>query len=128
MAQSPPTIKEIARRLNVSVSTVSRALSNHPRIGLATREKIQQLAKELNYEPNAQAIFFKQKKTHVIGVILPSIREDFFSDAISGIETVALQHEYTILFGQSYDDAEKEKTVVEAMRRQRVDTRGEDED
>ena len=116
-----PTIKEIAKKLNVSVSTVSRALSNHPRIGLSTRERVQQLAKEMNYEPNTQAIFFKQKKTRVIGVILPFIREDFFSEAISGIETAAMEHDYTILFGQSYDNPEQEKKVVDAMKKQRVD-------
>ena len=121
MENKLPTIKEIAKKLNVSVSTVSRALSNHPRIGLSTRERVQQLAKEMNYEPNAQAIFFKQKKTHVIGVIVPFIREDFFSEAISGIETAAMEHEYTILFGQSYDDPEREKKVVDAMKKQRVD-------
>jgi len=121
MENKPPTIKEIAKKLNVSVSTVSRALSNHPRIGLSTRERVQQLAKEMNYEPNTQAIFFKQKKTHVIGVILPFIREDFFSEAISGIETAAMEHDYTILFGQSYDNPEQEKKVVDAMKKQRVD-------
>lgn len=121
MDYKPPTIKEIAKKLKVSVSTVSRALSNHPRIGLSTRERVQQLAKEMNYEPNTQAIFFKQKKTHVIGVILPFIREDFFSEAISGIETAAMEHDYTILFGQSYDNPEQEKKVVDAMKRQRVD-------
>lgn len=121
MDNKPPTIKEIAKKLKVSVSTVSRALSNHPRIGLSTRERVQQLAKEMNYEPNTQAIFFKQKKTHVIGVILPFIREDFFSEAISGIETAAMEHDYTILFGQSYDNPEQEKKVVDAMKRQRVD-------
>ncbi len=121
MENKLPTIKEIARKLKVSVSTVSRALSNHPRIGLSTRERVQQLAKEMNYEPNTQAIFFKQKKTHVIGVILPFIREDFFSEAISGIETAAMEHDYTILFGQSYDNPEQEKKVVDAMKRQRID-------
>lgn len=121
MENKLPTIKEIAKKLNVSVSTVSRALSNHPRIGLSTRERVQQLAKEMNYEPNTQAIFFKQKKTHVIGVILPFIREDFFSEAISGIETAAMEHDYTILFGQSYDNPEQEKKVVDAMKKQRVD-------
>lgn len=114
-------IKEIARQLNVSISTVSRALSNHPRIGLGTKTRVQQLAKELNYEPNPKAISFKQKKTFVIGVVLPNIREDFFSEAISGIEIAALEHDYTILFGQSYDDQEKEIKVVDAMKRQRVD-------
>jgi LacI family transcriptional regulator, repressor for deo operon, udp, cdd, tsx, nupC, and nupG len=121
MAKNIPTIKEIAKRLNVSVSTVSRALNDHPRIGLRTKTQVQQLAKELNYEPNVQAIFFKQKKTYVIGVVIPSIREEFFSQAISGIETAAMEHHYTILFGQSYDDPEREKTVVEAMKKQRVD-------
>ena len=77
--------------------------------------------KELNYEPNTQAIFFKQKKTFVIGVVLPFIREEFFSEAISGIEKAAILHDYTILFGQSYDNPETEKKVVEAMKRQRVD-------
>jgi LacI family transcriptional regulator, repressor for deo operon, udp, cdd, tsx, nupC, and nupG len=121
MSEKLPTIKEIAKRLNVSVSTVSRALSDHPRIGLRTKTRVQELAKELNYEPNSQAIFFKQKKTFVIGVILPFIREDFFSEAISGIEMAAMQHDYTILFGQSYDEPDREKKVVEAMRKQRVD-------
>ena len=121
MSSKLPTTKEIARWLNVSVSTVSRALNDHPRIGTATKEKVKQLARELNYEPNTQAIFFKQNKTRVIGVVLPYIREEFFSDAISGIETAALEHDYTILFGQSYDDFEKEKKVVAAMRKQRVD-------
>ena len=121
MENKLPTIKEIAKKLKVSVSTVSRALSNHPRIGLSTRDRVQQLAKEMNYEPNTQAIFFKQKKTHVIGVILPFIREDFFSEAISGIEAAAMEHDYTILFGQSYDNPEQEKKVVDAMKRQRID-------
>lgn len=105
----------------MSISTVSRALNDNPRIGLRTRMRVQQLAKELNYEPNTQAIFFKQRKTYVIGVVIPSIREEFFSEAISGIETAAIENHYTILFGQSYDDVEKEKAVVNAMKKQRVD-------
>jgi LacI family transcriptional regulator, repressor for deo operon, udp, cdd, tsx, nupC, and nupG len=116
-----PTVKEIAKRLNVSVSTVSRALSDNPRIGLRTKQKVKELAKELNYEPNTQAIFFKQKKTHTIGVVIPYIREDFFSQAISGIEAAATEHNYTILFGQSYDEVDREINVVTAMKKQRVD-------
>lgn len=121
MENKLPTIKEIAKKLNVSVSTVSRALSDHPRIGLRTKMQVQQLAKELGYEPNAKAISFKQKKSFVVGVVLPFIREEFFSQAISGIEAAAIESNYTILFGQSYDDVEREKTVVEAMRKQQVD-------
>jgi DNA-binding LacI/PurR family transcriptional regulator len=121
MAKPIPTIKEIARKLNVSASTVSRALHDHPRIGLTTRERVKKLAKELGYEPNSQAIFFKQQKTFVIGVIVPSIREEFFSQAISGIEAVTTQSDYTILFAQSYDDDKREVIVAETMKRQRVD-------
>lgn len=118
---NPPTIKQIARQLNVSVSTVSRALSNHARIGISTKEKVQKLAKELGYEPNTLAISFKQKKTFIIGVVLPDIKEEFFSQAITGIEAAATLHNYTMLFAQSYDDLEIEKRVVGVMRKQRVD-------
>lgn len=121
MESKPPTIKQLARQLNVSVSTVSRALSNHPRIGLATKERVQQLAKEMGFEPNSQAIFFKQNRTFIIGVVLPDIQEAFFSQAITGIEAAATLHHYTMLFGQSYDDLEIEKRIVGIMRKQRVD-------
>lgn len=121
MSKSLPTIKQIAQQLQVSPATVSRALHNHPRIGLQTREKVQKLAAELGYVPNTQAIHFKQKRSFVIGVIVPQIRETFFSEAISGMETIALANDYTILFGQSYDDPEREKTVLNAMKKQRVD-------
>jgi DNA-binding LacI/PurR family transcriptional regulator len=100
---------------------VSRALSNNPRIGLRTKQRVIQMAKELNFEPNAKAISFKQSKSFVIGVVLPYIREEFFSEAISGIEAAAMQNQYTILFGQSYDNLENEVLIVEAMKKQRVD-------
>lgn len=121
MKKSVPTIKEIARRLNKSVSTVSRALHNHPSIGLRTRTLVQELAKELKYEPNQTAIFFKQGKTFTIGVILPELSESFFSSAISGIEDFAKTKKYNVLVGQSHDDQEKEQQLVEAMKNHRVD-------
>jgi len=83
MENKLPTMKEIARRLNISVSTVSRALHNHPSIGLRTRMSVQELVKELNYEPNQTAIFFQQGKTFTMGVILPSLTEGFFASAIT---------------------------------------------
>ena len=89
MEQKPATIKEIATRLNVSVSTVSRALHNHPSIGLRTKAQVQKLAQELNYEPNQAAISFKQGKTLTLGVILPNLGEEYFSMAINGVEDVA---------------------------------------
>jgi DNA-binding LacI/PurR family transcriptional regulator len=115
------TIIEIAKRLRVSPSTVSRALHDHPRINKSTKERIQETARSMNYERNSQAVFFKQQRTHTIGVILPNIKEEFFSEAISGIEEIAAGYDYTILFGQSHDDPEREKKVIMAMKRQRVD-------
>ncbi len=121
MEQKPATIKEIANRLNVSVSTVSRALHNHSSIGLRTKMQVQKLAEELHYEPNQAAISFKQGKTMILGVILPNLGEEYFSMAINGIEDVATKNKYTVLIGQSHDDMEREQQITEAMRRQRVD-------
>ncbi len=116
-----PTIKEIAKQLNISVSTVSRALHDHPSIGLRTKMRVQELAKELKYEPNQTAIFFQKGKTFTIGVILPELSEAFFSSAISGIEDAATKANYTVLLGQSHDSIDKEKQLIETMKKHRVD-------
>jgi len=116
-----PTLKEIAKRLNVSISTVSRALHDHHSIGLRTKLQVQELAKQLNYEPNQTAIFFQQLKTFTLGVVLPELSESFFSSAISGIEDCAYKNSYTVLMGQSHNSEEKEKLVVETMKNHRVD-------
>jgi LacI family transcriptional regulator len=121
MPNKPPTIKEIARRLNISFSTVSRALHDHPSIGLRTKTRVKELARELNYEPNQTAIFFQQRKTFTIGVILPELSEAFFSSSISGIEEVAEENNYTVLMGQSHDSEDREKKIVETMKNHRVD-------
>lgn len=121
MDHKPATIKEIAKRLNVSVSTVSRALHDHPSIGLRTKQQVQKIAKEMNYEPNQAAISFKQGRTMTMGVILPNLGEEYFSMAINGIEDVATKNSYTVLIGQSHDDVEREKQIADTMRRHRVD-------
>jgi LacI family repressor for deo operon, udp, cdd, tsx, nupC, and nupG len=121
MSDHSPTLKEIARQLNVSVSTVSRALHNHYSIGLRTKMQVQKLASELHYEPNQAAILFKQKRTFMIGVILPNLSQDFFASMVEGIEDVAYEKNYTVLLCQSRDDQTREKQLVNAMRSQRVD-------
>lgn len=115
------TIKEIAKQLNISPSSVSRALHDHPSIGLRTKMRVQKLAQELNYEPNKIAIFFKQRKTYTIGVILPNLKEEFFSNAISGVEDVAVKNNYNVFIGQSHDETEREKQIARAMKDQHVD-------
>ena len=116
-----PTIKEIAKQLNVSVSTVSRALHDHPGIGLRTRMRVQQLAQQLNYEPNQTAIFFKQRRTFTIGVIIPNLKEEFFSQAIDGIEETASRNKYSVLISQSKDDLDRERRIVTTLKNNRVD-------
>lgn len=117
----PTTIKEIARKLRISSSTVSRALNDHPSIGLVTTMRVKKMAEELNYEPNQTAIFFKQRKTFTIGVILPKLSEPFFASAISSIESVAEEHKYTVLLGQSLDNSERELQIVHTFKKHRVD-------
>jgi LacI family transcriptional regulator len=121
MGKAVPTIKEIARQLNISVSTVSRALHDHHSIGLRTKMRVQQLAKDLKYEPNQTAISFKQRKTFTLGVILPHLSESFFSSAISGIEDFAHTRNYNVLIGQSHDNEEREKNILDTMKNHRVD-------
>jgi DNA-binding LacI/PurR family transcriptional regulator len=72
------TIKDIARKLNISPSTVSRALRNHPDISLETKKKVSSLAEELDYHPNLIAKSLQKRKTNTIGIIVPEIRHDFF--------------------------------------------------
>ncbi|MFC7525922.1 LacI family DNA-binding transcriptional regulator [Parapedobacter sp. GCM10030251] len=117
----PATIKEIAKRLKISPSTVSRALNDHPSIGLVTTMRVKKVAAELNYEPNQTAIFFKQRKTFTIGVVLPSLSEPFFSAAISEIENVASARNYTVIMGQSLDDADREMRILQTLKTHRVD-------
>lgn len=117
----PATLKEIAKHLKLSTSTVSRALKDHPSIGLVTTMRVKKKAEELNYEPNNTAIFFKQRKTFTIGVVLPSLLETFFSTAISTIENIANSNSYNVILGQSMDDPEREFRILETMKNHRVD-------
>ncbi|AMR34414.1 LacI family transcriptional regulator [Mucilaginibacter sp. PAMC 26640] len=116
-----PTIKEIAKRLNVAASTVSRALHDHPSIGLVTTMRVHKVAKELGYEANKMAINFKERKTYTIGVIIPDLSEPFFSAALTGVEDAAEASNYNVIIGQSLNNFEREKKIVENMKHHRVD-------
>ncbi|MFN4085456.1 MAG: LacI family DNA-binding transcriptional regulator [Spirosomataceae bacterium] len=119
--KSQTTIKEIAQALQISISTVSRALQNNPRIGLKTRERVWEMAKKLHYIPNPAAMLLRKKQTMTIGVILPTLTEEFFSLAITGIEDVVMEKGYHVLVSQSRDSYEREKELVESFLRTRVD-------
>ena len=114
------TITDIAKKLGISVSTVSRALSDHPDIKADTKKRVKKLAKEFNYKPNPIAQSLKNNRTTIIGVIVPEIKHDFFSSAISGIEEVAYHSGYTIIVCQSNENFEREVVNTNALIQQRV--------
>ncbi|MDY0200871.1 MAG: LacI family DNA-binding transcriptional regulator [Bacteroidales bacterium] len=115
------TIKDIARLLDISPSTVSRALKDHPDISKTTIEKVKQLAKEMHYRPNPIALSLKSRKSNVIGVVVPEIVHYFFSSVISGIENVAQEHGYSVMFSQSSEDFKKEVEVCNTFRNSIID-------
>jgi LacI family transcriptional regulator len=115
------TIKDIARELGISPSTVSRALKDHPDISTDTKKAVNELAEKLNYQPNIVALSLRQKKTNTIGVIIPELVHFFFSTVISGIEDVAYQAGYNVLITQSNESYQREVIDTKALFNSRVD-------
>lgn len=115
------TLKDIALKLNMSISTVSKALSDDLSISELTRERVKKLAEEWNYVPNEAARHFKLSKTFTLGLIIPDLLDQFFVLAINGVEKVAAQEEYNVIVSQSHEDAVHENKIVDIMIRNRVD-------
>lgn len=115
------TISDIAKELNVTPATVSRALSNHPAISLKTRERVQRTAERLNYRRNRIASSLRSGKTHVVGVIIPSAEINFFGSVIHGIESIANMHGYNVLIYQSNESMDHEAKGIETFLTARVD-------
>ena len=109
------TIKQIAKELDVSISTVSKALKNSEEISAATKQKIQAFAKLYNYKPNNIALSLKNRKTKTIAVIIPEIVHDFFAMVISGIENLANQYGYNVLICLSNESYEREVINMEML-------------
>ncbi|MCD4793906.1 MAG: LacI family transcriptional regulator [Bacteroidales bacterium] len=115
------TIKDIAKQLGISASTVSRALKDHPDISEKTKIKVKALAKELNYKPNAIALSLQSSKSNIIGIIVPQIVHHFFSTVISGIEEYAGKKGYNVLICQSNESVDKEIINTQTLISSRVD-------
>lgn len=115
------TIKDIAKRLKLSKSTVSRALRDHPHVGSKTRAAVIALAKELNYRPNHMAISLTQQKTYTIGIVIPRITFQFFSLAINSIQQVANKAGYQVIITQSNDSYETETQNIHTLISKQVD-------
>lgn len=115
------TIYDIARKLNIAASTVSRALNNNPRVSAATRQRIERTAQEMGYRHNTMAANFRTRRTNTIGVILPLINRHFFSSVISGIEDIAYKNGFAVTISQSNDDFNKETKIAQNFYSNRVD-------
>lgn len=115
------TLKQISKELDVSISTVSKALRNSKEISEDTREKVQAFAKLYNYRPNNIALSLKNRKTKTIGIIIPEIVHHFFSKVISGIELVANKRGYNVIVGLSNESFDKEVINMDMLANGSID-------
>jgi LacI family transcriptional regulator len=115
------TLKQIAKELDVSISTVSKSLRNSPEIGEETRLKVQAFAKFYHYKPNNIALSLKNRKTKTIGIIIPEIVHHFFSTVINGIEHVANENGYSVIICLSDDSFDKEVLNMEMLANGSID-------
>src|SRR5512133_638455 len=115
------TIKDIARALGVSISTVSRALKDHPDISSQTKKLVRDLVEKMKYKPNAIALSLRSQRTKIIGVIIPEIVHHFFSSVISGIDEAAVAEGYNVMFFQSNESYEREVMNIQSILNSRAD-------
>ncbi|OWP63689.1 LacI family transcriptional regulator [Hymenobacter amundsenii] len=118
---SSVNLKQLAQALDLSVSTVSRALNDSYEISAATKEKVQLLATQLGYQPNPYASSLRRQQSRTIGVIIPEVANNFFSLAINGIEEVARQNGYHVLIYLTHETFAQEQTIVQHLANGRVD-------
>ncbi len=121
MRRQEVSIEDIARAAGVSHSTVSRALRDSSLISADVRERIQQLAREMGYTPNAIAQSLQTQRTNTIGLVVTSIDDPFMGDVVQGIEEVAQGTDFNIVLSISHNDPNQEIAIIEAFHRRRVD-------
>lgn len=115
------TIHDIAKELNIDSSTVSRALSNNPRVKQKTKDRILEKANEMGYQRNLLASSLRNNKSNTIGVIVPRISRHFFSSAIAGIEETAYEAGYNVIICQSLEQLNREQKIANTLLANRVD-------
>ncbi|HLO57765.1 MAG TPA: LacI family DNA-binding transcriptional regulator [Bacteroidales bacterium] len=115
------TIKDVARELGVSVSTVSRALKDHPDISASTRKLVHETVERMKYKPNAIALSLRSQRSNIIGVIIPEIVHHFFSSVISGIDEAAVAEGYNVMFFQSNESYDREVRIIQSILSSRAD-------
>ena len=115
------TIYDIASRLNISAATVSRGLKDHPLVNKKTKKLIVDAAEEMGYRFNSMASNLRNKKSNVIGVIVPRLNSSFMSDVIAGIEKIVNDNNYNLFISQSLETMKKEVNSAKAMLNNRVE-------
>jgi LacI family transcriptional regulator len=115
------TIKDIAKALNLSTSTVSRALRGSYEISAETKKQVLEYAEKINYRPNPIALSLKERRTRAIGVVVSEIANNYFSQAINGIESIAYNRAYHVIITQSHESVDREKVNVEHLASRGVD-------
>ena len=115
------TIHDIARELEITASTVSRALKDHPRISDSTKKSVLAMAKKMNYQPNSIAAALRRGTSNLIGVLVPTIDRNFFGSVVRGVEEVLTDAGYNVIISQSNDSLEKEKLNIKALLEAQVD-------
>jgi len=115
------TVKTLAKELNISIATVSKALNDSYEISADTKRKVLDLAKKLKYERNPAASNLRSHKTKTIAVIIPEIANNFFSLAINGIEEIARKRDYHVLIYQTHENSETEIAFTDSLLSGRVD-------
>lgn len=121
MKSKEPTLKYIAEQLNISTTTVSKALKGYADVNAITREKVIELAKTLNYTPNSFAVNFRTRESKTIGLIIPEVVHHFFSSVVNGIIAEAEKQDYLVIILQSNESKLMEKRQVELLLNKRVD-------
>jgi len=121
MKKNRVTITDIARKLNIAPSTVSRALHDHPAIKKATKEAVKILAKKLDYQPNLMALNLLRQKSNTIGLIVPEITSHFFSAIITGIQDVIDASDHNIIICLSNESFKEEAAIVKKLLKLQVD-------
>lgn len=115
------TIYDIAKKADVSITTVSRVINNHPYVKEETKKKIENLLKETGYVPNSNASSLVSKKTNTIAVILPDITNSFFANIFRGAEETANSQDFTVIYGNTNEDPKREKKYINTFIEKRVD-------
>ncbi len=115
------TIKMLAKELRLSISTVSKAISDSHEISLQTKLRVNEVAKKLNYVPNHFASSLGTGNSKTIGVVIPEVVDSFFAQAINGIEAVAVEKGYHVMIYLTHESFEKEKTILKDFESGRVD-------